>query len=88
MFLLISRDAPAGRLYRKRKLNMKKIVLKILVFYKKHISKGYHCRFVPTCSEYTYEAVEKYGILKGFWLGFKRVLKCNPFSKGGIDLLK
>ena len=66
----------------------KKIVLKILVFYKKHISKGYHCRFVPTCSEYTYEAVEKYGIFKGFWLGFKRVLRCNPFSKGGIDLLK
>jgi len=66
----------------------KKIVLKILVFYKKHISKGYHCRFVPSCSEYTYEAVEKYGILKGFWLGFKRVLRCNPFSKGGIDLLK
>jgi putative membrane protein insertion efficiency factor len=70
---------------------MKKIVLKLLVFYKKHISGtgiGNHCRFVPTCSEYTYEAVNKYGVLKGLFLGLKRVLKCNRFSKGGIDLVE
>ncbi|MEI8068007.1 MAG: membrane protein insertion efficiency factor YidD [Candidatus Shapirobacteria bacterium] len=67
---------------------MKKIVLKILVFYKKHISKGYKCRFIPSCSEYTYEAVEKYGVVKGLFLGLKRVLKCNPFGGKGIDLLK
>jgi len=66
----------------------KKVVLKILVFYKKYISRGNHCRFVPSCSEYTYEAVNKYGILKGLWLGFKRILKCNPFSKGGTDLVE
>ena len=66
----------------------KKIVLKILVFYKKHISRGNYCRFVPTCSEYTYEAVSKYGVLKGLFLGFKRVLRCNRFSKGGIDLVE
>jgi len=67
---------------------MKKIVLKILVFYKKHISKGEYCRFIPTCSEYTYEAVEKYGVLKGLWFGFKRVLRCRPGGGKGIDLLK
>jgi uncharacterized protein len=67
---------------------IKKAVLKILVFYKKYISQGDHCRFVPTCSEYTYEAVKKYGVLKGLWLGFKRVLKCNRLSKGGIDLVE
>ena len=67
---------------------MKKIVLKILVFYKKYISRGNYCRFIPTCSEYVYEAVEKYGVLKGLFLGFKRVLRCNRFSKGGIDLVK
>ena len=67
---------------------MKIIVLKILVFYKRYISRGNNCRFVPSCSEYTYEAVEKYGVLRGLFLGFKRVLRCNRFSKGGIDLVE
>ena len=67
---------------------MNKIVLKILVFYKKYISRGNNCRFVPSCSEYTYEAVNKYGILKGLWMGFKRVMRCNRFSKGGVDLVE
>jgi len=67
---------------------MKKIVLKLLVWYKKYFSRGECCRFVPTCSEYAYEAVKKYGIMKGLWLGFKRVLKCRPGGKSGIDLLK
>jgi uncharacterized protein len=66
----------------------KKVVLKILVFYKKYISRGNYCRFVPSCSEYTYEAVNKHGIWKGLWMGFKRVMKCNRFSKGGIDLIE
>lgn len=66
----------------------KKIILNLLVFYKKHISKGFCCRFIPTCSEYTYEAVEKYGMKKGLFLGFKRILRCGPWSKGGIDLVK
>lgn len=43
------------------------------------------CRFVPTCSEYTYEAVEKYGAAKGVWLGLKRISRCHPWNKGGID---
>lgn len=67
---------------------MNKIILKLLVWYKKYISQGNHCRFVPSCSEYTYEAVKKYGVLKGLWLGFKRILRCNRFSKGGVDLVK
>lgn len=67
---------------------MKKVVLKILVFYKKHISRGENCRFIPTCSEYTYEAVEKYGVVKGLYLGVKRVLRCRPGGGSGIDLLK
>ncbi|MBU1117919.1 membrane protein insertion efficiency factor YidD [Patescibacteria group bacterium] len=66
----------------------KKIVLKCLVFYKKYISRGYNCRFVPTCSEYTYDAVTKYGVVKGLWLGLKRVIRCRPGGGGGIDLLE
>ncbi|MDO8497389.1 MAG: membrane protein insertion efficiency factor YidD [bacterium] len=43
------------------------------------------CRFSPTCSEYTYQAVEKYGSAKGLWLGLKRILRCHPWSKGGYE---
>lgn len=67
---------------------IKKIVLKLLVLYKKYISSGYNCRFVPSCSEYTYEAVDKYGVIRGLELGMKRILKCHPGSKGGIDLVE
>lgn len=43
------------------------------------------CRFYPTCSQYTHEAVSKYGVTKGCWLGLKRVLRCTPLTKGGHD---
>jgi putative membrane protein insertion efficiency factor len=46
------------------------------------------CRFLPTCSEYGYQAVERYGILRGSWLALRRLLRCHPFSKGGLDPLK
>ena len=68
---------------------MKKITLRILNFYKKIPYLGHSsCKFVPTCSQYTIEAVEKYGTIKGMFLGIKRIIRCNPFNKGGIDLVK
>ncbi|MBW6441319.1 membrane protein insertion efficiency factor YidD [Patescibacteria group bacterium] len=71
---------------------MKKLILNLIKFYKKHLSldeKGVKvCRFTPTCSEYTYQAIEKYGVIKGGLMGFGRILRCNPFSKGGNDPVK
>jgi len=64
----------------------KGLVLRALVGYKKYISRGNYCRFVPTCSEYTYEAVEKYGVMRGLWMGLGRVIRCHPWGKSGIDL--
>jgi len=67
---------------------LKKILLKLIQIYQK-ISELTPpvCRFVPTCSEYTKQALIKYGILKGLWLGTKRVCKCHPFHPGGYDPL-
>lgn len=72
---------------------MRKVVIFLIKLYKKYISKMFHffgfdCKFYPTCSDYTMQAVEKYGTIKGIFLGIKRILKCNPFSKGGYDPLK
>lgn len=66
------------------------IEIKIITFYQRYISPklGNNCRFYPTCSEYTKQAVDKYGIIKGNLLGIYRILRCNPFSHGGIDNLK
>ena len=68
---------------------MKKICIFLINVYKKTFSPiiGNSCRFTPTCSEYTKQAIEKYGVLKGIWLGIKRILRCNPFCKGGYDPL-
>lgn len=66
---------------------MKKVLLKIISFYRRNISpaKPPCCRFIPTCSQYAMEAIEKYGALKGGWLAFRRIMKCHPFHKGGYD---
>ena len=76
---------------------MKKIILILIRGYQKTISPDHGifsggkqrvCRFYPTCSEYTYQAIEEYGILKGVAMGSWRILRCNPFSKGGHDPVK
>ncbi len=66
---------------------MKKLLLFLIRFYRKNISplRQPCCRYVPTCSQYALEAVEKYGAMKGFWLALKRLLRCHPFHKGGYD---
>jgi len=66
---------------------MKKILLLLIRVYKMTLSPllGRHCRFLPTCSEYTYEAVERFGAGKGAYLGLRRILKCHPFHAGGHD---
>ena len=72
---------------------MKKTLLFLLKIYKKYISPifkgiGIECKYYPTCSEYMKQAIEKYGAFKGIFLGIKRLIRCNPFSKGGYDPLK
>ncbi len=66
---------------------MKRIFLFFIRLYRKFISPLFppKCRFYPTCSAYAYEAIEKYGALKGGLLAVKRILKCHPFNKGGYD---
>lgn len=77
---------------------MKKIALFLIKIYQKTLSfdhgfmKFYHpagfCRFQPTCSEYAYRAIEKYGLIRGFFMASWRILRCNPLNKGGIDSVK
>jgi putative membrane protein insertion efficiency factor len=66
---------------------MKNIALAMIRWYKRTISPSLPpgCRYQPTCSEYTYEAIEVHGLLKGIAMGVWRLARCNPFSKGGID---
>lgn len=71
---------------------MKKILIYILNKYQKKISPiirstGINCKYYPSCSEYMKQAIEKYGCFLGVLKGIKRILKCNPFSKGGYDPL-
>lgn len=66
------------------------IVVRMIRGYKRLISPLFppSCKFSPTCSQYTVEAIEKYGVLKGGFLGVWRLLRCSPFSKGGFDPVK
>lgn len=72
---------------------MKKIFIKMINWYQKNISKwleskNIRCKYYPTCSEYTKQAIKKYGAIKGTGIGLARIIRCNPFSKGGYDPLK
>ncbi len=66
---------------------MRKALLFLIRLYQKYVSPGLPrcCRFTPTCSQYAKEAIEKYGAIKGTGLAVWRVLRCNPFCKGGYD---
>jgi uncharacterized protein len=67
---------------------VKKIFIALIRFYQKYLSglkRTTHCIYFPTCSQYGIEAIEKYGALKGGLLTIWRILRCNPFAKGGYD---
>jgi len=66
---------------------MKRLVLAVLRLYKRYVSPLLppSCRFHPTCSEYMYEAVDRYGVIRGGWLGIKRLSRCQPWNPGGYD---
>ncbi len=75
---------------------MKKLILTSIRFYQRYLSfdngilkylflTDRACRFSPTCSEYTYQAVKRYGIIRGLFLGLGRILRCHPWNKGGFD---
>ncbi len=66
---------------------MKRALMGFMRFYKMAISPylGSNCRYVPTCSEYAYEAISKYGAWKGSGMAIRRLLRCHPFHKGGFD---
>ena len=67
-----------------------KCIINLIDNYKYLISPllGNNCRFLPTCSEYTKNSIVKFGLVKGCWLGLKRILKCHPWGKGGYDPIK
>lgn len=69
---------------------MKKLLLWLINIYKKGISPNTQpkCKYYPTCSTYAYQAIEKHGAFKGFGMAVWRLLRCNPFSKGGVDPVK
>ena len=64
-----------------------RFLLWLVRFYRRNISPMHQpcCRFIPTCSEYAMEAIQKYGAIKGGYLALRRILRCNPLCKGGYD---
>jgi len=66
---------------------MKRVLLTLIRFYQRQISvlTPPACRFTPTCSQYAFTAIERFGAVRGGWLAIRRILRCNPFCKGGYD---
>ncbi|MBQ6569851.1 MAG: membrane protein insertion efficiency factor YidD [Clostridia bacterium] len=67
---------------------MKRLIIWLIKLYRKHLShlkRAPTCKFYPTCSQYALEAVERFGAFKGSLLAIWRILRCNPFSRGGVD---
>jgi len=69
---------------------MKKVLLFLILLYKKYISPLFppHCRFYPTCSEYSYQSIINHGVIKGSWYSLIRISKCHPLHEGGFDPVK
>ena len=66
---------------------VKKFLIKLIKLYQKMPLKTHqHCKFIPTCSSYAISVISDFGVFKGSFLTLKRIFKCNPFNKGGIDL--
>ena len=66
---------------------MKEFIVKLIKIYQKLPFKSHNsCKYIPTCSNYAITVLEDFGLIKGSFLTIKRLIKCNPFSKGGIDL--
>jgi len=65
----------------------KRTALGLIRLYQGTVSRAipHSCRFTPTCSQYTFEAIEKHGLVRGVWLGAKRLARCHPFNPGGFD---
>lgn len=66
---------------------MRRLAVGLIVIYQKTISPlfGPACRYEPSCSQYTREAIERYGVVRGSWLGARRIARCHPFHEGGYD---